>query len=274
MVELMNLFTSNSGVTVGEGEISPFPFEDRVKSLAKAGFGGMSFWHTDLARIMETRPLRDIKALLDDNGLGVYELEFIEDWFVTGERKAASDERKRFLFEVHEVLGSHHIKVGDFRNTPASMPQLIDGFATLCADAAEIGATIGFEFMASAMIHTLEESLEMVEGAAAPNGGLIVDIAHTMALGISNEAVSRIPPRYLISVELNDNVLPTTPGYNPALRLFCGEGEFDVAGFIAAAKAAGYDGPWAAEVFNRKLAGTPVEELDRMAWRTTRPYFD
>jgi sugar phosphate isomerase/epimerase len=273
VVELMNLFTSNSGIVPGEGEISRFPFEERVKSLAKAGFVGMSFWHTDLAKVMETIPLRDIKAMLDDNGLSVFEIEFIEDWFVDGARKAASDERKRFLFDVHAALGSHHIKVGDFRNTPTTMPRLIDAFGELCEEAAEIGAVVGFEFMRSAMIHTLEESLAMVEGASAPNGGLIVDIAHTMALGISNEAVGRIPARHLVSVELNDNVLPSTPGYDPAARRYCGEGEFDVAGFIAAARTAGYDGPWAVEVFNRAYAGRSLRELDGTAWRTTLPYF-
>ena len=76
----------------------------------------------------------------------------------------------------------------------------------------------------------------------------------------------------MISVELNDNLLPTTPGYEPGARKFCGEGEFDVTGFVEAVKATGYDGPWAVEVFNRGLAGWSLEQLDEVAYRTALPF--
>lgn len=270
--QLMNLYWSSCGLYPGDGEISPFDFEARVASAAKAGFAGFSFWHTDLDALLAKRPLSEIKRILDDHGLSTFEVEFIEDWFVDGDRKAASDKRKWHLLEASEVLGAHHIKVGDFKNTPVEMPRLIDSFAALCADGAKHGQTIGFEFMASAMIHELDDCLAMVEGAAAPNGGLIVDIAHTNALGITNEQVTAIPGRYMVSVELGDNHRRTTPGYDPGARRFCGEGELDVRGFIAAARATGYAGPWAIEVFNRNHRDWPLEKLDEVAYRTTQPF--
>ncbi len=271
--QLMNLFWSAAGIYPGEaGGISPFDFARRAKSAAAAGFAGMSFWHTDLAHILRSRTLGDVKRILDDNGLSAFEVEFVEDWFVDGDRRAASDRRRRELFEASAVLGAHHVKVGDFQNTPVTMPRLIDAFAALCADAARHGATIGFEFMASAMIHRLDDCLAMVTGAGAPNGGLIVDIAHTNALGIPNADVARIPARHLVSVELNDNLRRDTPGYDPAQRRWCGEGELDLKAFIAAAKSAGYRGPWAVEVFNRDLSGWPVEGLDQVAYETTAPF--
>jgi sugar phosphate isomerase/epimerase len=273
MVELVNLYASASGVPIGEGEISRFSLEERARAAAGAGFRSLSFWHTDLMHLCETRSLREIGRVLGDHGLGVHELEFLEDWFLTGERKAASDARKAFLLEAYAELGAHHLKVGDFRNTPATMPSLVDAFAALCEDAAQIGAVVGFEFMASAMLTTLEDSLAMVEGAGASNGGLIVDLAHCVALGISNDAVGRIPGRYLVSMELNDNLMPGTPGYDPAERRWCGQGSFDVAGYIAAGTAAGYRGPWAIEVFNRDYAGWTAKRLFETAWRTTAPYF-
>jgi sugar phosphate isomerase/epimerase len=268
----MNLFWSSAGIYPMESEISPFDFEARVKSAAKAGFAGFSFWHTDLEAICRTRPLREVRRILDDNGLSTFEVEFIEDWFVDGERKAVSDRRKWWLLEVSELLGAHHVKVGDFRNTPVEMPRLIDAFAALCADAAKHRATIGFEFMASAMIHELGDCLALVAGAAAPNGGLIIDIAHTNALGISNADVASIPGRYMVSVELGDNLRRDTPGYRPGERMYCGEGEVDIAGFVAAARATGYAGPWAVEVFNHAQAGWPLETLDEVAYRTTLPF--
>jgi sugar phosphate isomerase/epimerase len=151
--QLMNLFWSSAGIYPMESEVSPFDFEARVKSAASAGFGGFSFWHTDLEAICATRPVSEVRRILDDNGLTTFEVEFIEDWFVEGAREAASDKRKWWLLEVSEALDAHHVKVGDFRNTPVEMPRLIDAFAALCADAARHKATIGFEFMKSAMIH-------------------------------------------------------------------------------------------------------------------------
>lgn len=199
-VKLMNLFWSSAGVYPMDAEISPFDFARRAKSAAAAGFAGMSFWHTDLDHLLETRTLGDVKGILDDNGLATFEVEFIEDWFVDGPRRAASDLRRRRLLEASAALGAHHIKVGDFHNARVEMPALIDAFGALCADAARHGATIGFEFMASAMIHRLDDCLTMVRGADAANGGLIVDIAHTNALGISNAEVATIPGRFMISV--------------------------------------------------------------------------
>ena len=40
------------------------------------------------ANILETRTLGEVKAILDDHGLSAYEVEFIEDWFVDGDRRA------------------------------------------------------------------------------------------------------------------------------------------------------------------------------------------
>jgi sugar phosphate isomerase/epimerase len=74
---VVNLFWSSAGIyPVGTG-ISPFDFEARVKSAAKAGFKGFSFWHTDLEHILTGRSLGEVKRILDDNGLSTFEVEFI-----------------------------------------------------------------------------------------------------------------------------------------------------------------------------------------------------
>lgn len=273
-VELVNLFWSNAGIYPGSGEISPVDFETRVKSAAKAGFRGIGIWHTDLEHTLIDRSLRDVKSILDDHGMKYLELEFLTDWFVSGARRAESDVRRRKLLDASAALGAHHIKIGDFYSTPASMPQLIDAFGALCRDAHDFGATIGFEFMASAMLTSLKDSLAMVEGAGATNGGVIIDIVHVINLGISYDDVSRIPLKHLIGVELNDGAPPGSPRHDPSgQRKFCGEGEFDIKGFIAAVRKTGYAGPWAVEVFAKDLAGLSQDELNDRAFATTMAQF-
>jgi sugar phosphate isomerase/epimerase len=274
-VELMNLFWTTAGMYPGSGEISRFDFKDRVEAAARAGFKGIGLWHTDLEHILQTRSLSEMKHILDDNGMQYLELEFLTDWFLDGERKAESDRRKRLLLEASAALKAKHVKIGDFDNTPCPMPRIIEAFAALCKEAEDFGATIGFEFMASAMINTLRDALTLVETADTRNGGLIIDIVHVMNLGISYEEIRRIPLQYLVNVELNDGALPGSPMYDPSReRRFCGEGDFDIRGFIQCIKSTGYTNPWAVEVFSRELTGWSLEALNTQAFQTTLAQFE
>lgn len=192
-VELMNLFWTTAGVFPGAGEISPYDFKDRVEAAARAGFKGIGIWHTDLEHIMLHRPLKEMKLILDDNGIKYVELEFLTDWFLDGGRKAESDSRKRRLLQASEALHAKHIKIGDFYNCSCPMPRLVEAFAALCSEAENYGATIGFEVMGCAMIDNLKDALTMVERAGAKNGGIILDIIQIVALRMTYAEISRIP---------------------------------------------------------------------------------
>jgi sugar phosphate isomerase/epimerase len=273
-VELMNLYWTTAGVFPGVGEISRFDFKDRVEAAARAGFKGIGIWHTDLEHILLHRTMQELKTILDDNGIKHLELEFLTDWFLTGARKAESDSRKKRLLEASQALDAKHIKVGDFYNTACPMPRIVEAFAALCQEAEDYGAMIVFEFMASAMIDNLDDALTMVETVGAKNGGLVLDIVHVVNLGITYEEISRIPLQYLINVELNDGTLPGSPRQDPSrARRFCGEGEFDIKGFIKCLDQMGYTGPWAVEVFSKELVGLSLEELNTQAFETTMAQF-
>jgi sugar phosphate isomerase/epimerase len=273
-VELMNLYWTTSGIFPGIGEISRFDFKDRVEAAAKAGFKGIGIWHTDLEHIMLHRPLKEMKMILDDNGMKYLELEFLTDWFLDGGRKSESDSRKRRLLEAAGALHAKHIKVGDFYNLPCAMPRIVEAFASLCAEAESYGTTIGFELMACAMIDNLKDAITMVETAGAKNGGIILDILQIVNLGISYEEISRIPLKYLLGIELNDGTLPGSPNYDPSrARRFCGEGEYDIQGVIDCVQKMGYTGPWAVEVMSEELAILPLEELATRAYTTTLAEF-
>lgn len=274
-VDLMNLFWTTAGIFPGTGEVSRFDFKDRVEAAARAGFTGIGLWHTDLDALLHHYTLRDMKQILDANGIRHIELEFLTDWFLTDARKVESDRRKRQLLHASEVLQAKHIKIGDFHHTTCPMEQLVDAFAALCSEATAYGATIGFEFMASAMIDNLTDARTLVETAGAKNGGLILDIVHVVTLGIAYADISRIPVQYVINVELNDGALPGSPRYDPArARRFCGEGEFDITGLIQCLSTLGYAGPWAVEVFSHELVGLPLDELNSRAFQTTMAQFE
>jgi len=112
----------------------------------------------------------------------------------------------------------------------------------------------------------------MVEMAGAKNGGVILDIVHVVNLGITHDELRSIPLRHLVNVELNDGLLPGSPGFDPSGadgRRLCGDGEFDIKGFIACIQSIGYDGPWAVEVYAKELSRLPLDEMASRAYRTT-----
>jgi len=273
---LASYWTISCALPHTDREYSPFDFRDRVESAARAGFTGFGIWHADLEHVLKKRPLREMKQILDDNGITHVELEFLTDWFLEGERKRQSDISKDLLLDASEALEAHHVKVGDFYQETAPMPRLIEAFARLCAEARERGAKVGFELMPFAMIRSLEDSLKLVEGAAAANGGICLDAWHIVKLGVSYDELRRIPSQYITSVELNDGTFQCPWSLHEDTvnhRRFCGEGEFDVKGFIAAIQDAGYRGPWGIEVLSEELRSWPLERLTTQAFETTMAQF-
>ena len=272
-VDLMCLYWTTAGIFPGQAEISRFDFKDRVEAAARAGFKGLGIWHTDLEHILVHCTLREMRAILDDNGMKYLELEFLTDWFLDGTRKSESDSRRKRLFEAAAALHAKHVKVGDFYNSAVAMPRVIEAFAGLCREAEQYDATIGFEVMGCAMIDNLPDAITLVESSGAGNGGLIIDIYQVVHQGWTFEQIRRIPLRYLLNMELNDGSLPGTPDDDPSGRKFCGEGNYDIQGLIRCVKGMGYTGPWAVEVMSEKLAGLTLEELDRRAFSTTMTEF-
>jgi len=182
------------------------------------------------------------------------------------------------LFEAASELGAHHVKVGDFFNTPCPMPQLIEAFTALCKEASNHGTRIGFELMPFANIHTLESALELVKGTNASNGGIIFDLWHIVKLGIPYDSVARFPKQYFYGVEINDGYLKSPPGMDfreetTGHRKLCGMGEFDIKGFVTALENSPYRGPIGIEVLSKELRTWPLDKTVTTAYRTTREQF-
>jgi len=273
---LASYWTISAGIPLSDKEYSPFDFKDRVEAAARAGFKGIGIWHADLDHILERRSLKEMKRILDDNGMAHVELECLTDWFMEGERKRTSDIQKHKLLNAAEALRARHVKVSDFYQEKAPMMRLIEAFAGLCAEAAEHGTRIGFELMPFAMIQTLPECLQLVEGAAASNGGISFDLWHLSKLKIPYSEVAQVPQKYVISVEINDgtfeapwDLLEDTLNH----RRLCGEGEFAVKDFVRRMLAAGYDGPWGIEVLSQELRKLSLPEMAKRAFETTRGQF-
>src|ERR1022692_3570568 len=97
-VELLaSYWTISGGLPHTDREYSPYDFKDRVEAAARAGFQGFGIWHADLDQVRQKYSLREMKGILDDNGIRHVELEFLTDWFLEGDRRKQSDIRKQSL---------------------------------------------------------------------------------------------------------------------------------------------------------------------------------
>jgi sugar phosphate isomerase/epimerase len=280
-VELIASYWTLSGGALPhtDKEYSTFEFKERVAAAARAGFRGIGLWHADIEHVLKSYSLADMKRILDDNGMKYIEIEFLADFFLDpGERRTAADQRKKLLFEACEGLGGRHIKVGDFFKTPCPMPRLIDEFGTLCQEAAKRNIRIGFELMPFSVIERLDLARQLVEGAAQKNGGIIFDLWHIVKLGIPYDEVMAFPRQYFLGLEINDGYLKPPPGMDlvtetTAHRKLCGQGEFDIRGFIAKLPNSGYTGPVGIEVLSQELRSWPLEKTATTAFNTTIAQF-
>jgi sugar phosphate isomerase/epimerase len=281
-VELAGLYWTLSGpVEVHAGrEWSLFDFRDRVEAAARVGFAGIGIWHADLEHVLETRTLREMRSILDANGVAQTEVECLMDWFVDpgDERRTESDRNRRLLFEAAAELGAHHVKVANIPGTPCELPKLTERFAELCADAADHhDALMAYEFMPfDVNVHTLEAAIEVVGGAGAPNGVIAVDTWHCAKLGISPDDLRELPPELLGWVELSDGQYenmadPVDEVVNH--RRLPGEGEFPLTADVAVFQELGYKGPWGVEVLSEELRSLPMEEIFERAYETTAAQF-
>jgi sugar phosphate isomerase/epimerase len=276
--DLLALYWTVSGpveVHVGR-EWSLFDLRDRCEQAQRGGFAGIGLWHADLEHVLETRTLAEVKQLLDDHGLRYLELEFLMEWFLdpADERRRASDETRKLLFDAAAALGAHHIKVGNIPGTPAELPELTERYAELCADAAQQHeARVVYEFMPfDANVQDLDLALAVVEGADAPNGGLAIDTWHMAKLGIAPDDLRRIPGRHLGWVELSDGLYENMPDLVDETvnhRRLPGEGEFPIRSYVAACREIGYEGPWGVEVLSEELRNLPIEQIFERAYATS-----
>ena len=281
-VDLVALYWTVSGpVEVHFGrEWSTFSWRDRCAEAAKVGFKGIGLWHADIEHQLESTTLQEMKQVFDDSGLEYIQLEFLQDFFVPDgdPLRQDSDKRRKLLFDAAATFDAHHIKVGNIPGTEAGLDQVTEGFAELCRDAANhTNAKVVYEFMPfDVNVNSLEKSLQVVEGAGQPNGGLAIDTWHMAKLGIQPEDMKRIPREYLTWIELSDGQYedmedPIDEVVNH--RKLPGEGEFGLSAYVEACEAAGYEGPWGVEVLSEELRNLPIEEEFKRAYETTAAQF-
>ena len=111
-------------------------------------------------------------------------------------------------------------------------------------------------------LHTLAETRELIAETGAGNVGLVLDSWHWYHAGDSAADVRALRNEEVVAVDLNDAPagVPKDQQRDNARELPMATGVIDVAGFLKALVAIGYDGPVRAEPFNEAVRQMPRED--------------
>lgn len=246
-------------------------FTERVRAAALAGFTGVGLSAEQYLRARaEGLTDRDLAAVLADHDVRLTELELLKHWALPercgAEERAADDALLRLAGE----LGVPRINAGLF--THHTLPDLVAGFGAVCRRALDAGATVGLEFMPFSGIPDLGRARRIVEEAAQPNSGLILDTWHIARAHTPQGLIDGLPGELVVGVQLND------AGPEPFAdlreegrhhRLLPGEGRIDLALLLRLLRGRGVDAPVSVEVISDELdSRDPADTADR-AFRST-----
>jgi sugar phosphate isomerase/epimerase len=262
---------------MGPSEIATFPLRERVEAAASAGYSGLGLVHQDFVHNAKSIGYPAMKRLFDDHGIVHIEVEFLGDWFETGEKKAKSDRIRADLLEAAHELRARDIKcAGEMWTDKGDVAKMGDAFASVCADARKVGATVAMEILPMSNVRTLETARAIVERAGEPNGGLCLDIWHFVRGGIDFAKIKMLPATMINSVELDDAAAePKGALWEDTLhhRLYPGEGSFDCPAFIDAVEQAGFRSFYGVEIINETYRKLPLREQAERSFKGTMAQF-
>src|SRR5690606_16250839 len=145
---------------------SPLPIRRRVEAVAAAGFTGFGIRHGDLLRVEADPGFPAFRRMLDDHGLRILELEFLEGWLLPASDpgRAASDAARADFQRAAGALGARNIKIGaDFDGGPFEPERMAPHLAELARQAADAGTRVALEPMPFTNVRTPFQGLELVD---------------------------------------------------------------------------------------------------------------
>ena len=233
--------------------------KEKIEAIAAAHFDAVEIFENDL--LFYEGSAAEIRSIADNLGLQICLFQPFRDFeAVAPDQFQRNLDRAERKFELMHGLGTSLLLVcsnvsGHAINDDALVSAQLH---ELAERGAKHGFRIGYEALAwGTHVNTLEHAWSIVQRAAHPHLGLILDSFHTLALGDDLAAVEKIAPDRIFFVQLADaprlamGILP----WSRHFRCFPGQGDLRVAEFLAAILRTGYVGPISLEIFNDDFRG-------------------
>lgn len=250
--------------------IRPAPLEKQLEVARAAGFTGVGLWVNDVAaHVAAGGHLSDVVAMLRRHHLAVAELCLLGGWMYASpdeERRARVAARR--AFQIAQAVGCdcvaacaamHEGEIGD----------AAAGFARLCELAQPYGVKLALEFIgAAAQVKDLRTAWRVVEEAAAPNGGVLVDTFHLYRGESAVSDLAAVPADRIFLVHVSDCPDMPRAELEDRHRIFPGEGVIPLESISAALLDKDYRGYVSLELFNEEYRATDPALIAREGLRS------
>lgn len=258
-----------------------------IAAASNAGFKVLEIWAAKLDIYLQGHTLAELNALFKQHAILPASINSIEFITFRGERDYAQIvARCRQLCTWAHELGCDTIVV-----VPSPTPkggvskaeirkESVRVLRELAAIAKPYGVRLAFEFLGFpwCSVRTLEDCWEIVEEAARPNVGLVIDTCHFYAGDSSLDSIEGVSPEKLFIFHINDVEERPRETIEDAHRLLPGEGVIPLAVILARLKGIGFDGFCSVELFRPAYWERDPAELAtaarKAALRVLSPYFE
>jgi sugar phosphate isomerase/epimerase len=255
-------------LTFMSGCLAARSFRDHAEAAGRAGFEAITIWPNVLRRALRKDGLSpaDMRALLDDNGLVLAEIEGCVDWAPGMEHLDNYGIKRKDYLDLTAALGGRNVGAIFPLDATLDLARAANGFAELCDDAAARGLGVALEFVSFGAVADAATAWAIVEQAGRPSGGLVVDLFHHArgpAQG-DNAMLRTLPASAIRTVQLCDLPKHATPPLREETmrhRLLPGEGELDVAGFVQTLREMGVDACFGIEVYRPDFEQRSTEDV-------------
>jgi sugar phosphate isomerase/epimerase len=228
---------------------------DRVAAAAAGGYTGIGMRPRDRQEALAAGLSdADARAILDDHGVALVELEVHRGWGLTGEPAAQARQAEEKMFELADALGGRYMMA--IAEIEGDLDAVAERFAGLCDRAAEHGLAVAIEFLPWTSIPDAGVAWDIVRLADRDNGGVLVDTWHHFRGAADDGLLRAIPPERILSVQFDDadaEVVGTLLEDTIHRRRLPGEGSFDLEGFIRLIDDHGVHCPLSVEILSDEL---------------------
>jgi 4-hydroxyphenylpyruvate dioxygenase len=235
---------------------------EKLEAIAAAGFDGVEIFENDLL-YYDGSP-REVRQMCADLGIAITLFQPFRDFEgCRRDRLARNLERAERKFDLMQELGTDLVLVCSNASADSVGDEriLLDDLSLLAEHAGRRGLRIGYEALAwGKHVNTWQQVWNLVRQVDHPSLGVLLDSFHTLSLKGDPSAIAEIPGDKIFFVQMADAPILAMDvlEWSRHFRCFPGQGEFDLAGFLAPIIQSGYTGPLSLEIFNDGFRAAPT----------------
>ncbi|RMT68154.1 hypothetical protein ALP29_01860 [Pseudomonas syringae pv. avii] len=235
---------------------------EKLEAIAAAGFDGVEIFENDLL-YYDGSP-REVRQMCADLGIAITLFQPFRDFEgCRRDRLARNLERAERKFDLMQELGTDLVLVCSNASADSVGDEriLLDDLSLLAEHAAKRGLRIGYEALAwGKHVNTWQQVWNLVRQVDHPSLGVLLDSFHTLSLKGDPSGIAQIPGDKIFFVQMADAPILAMDvlEWSRHFRCFPGQGEFDLAGFLAPIIQSGYTGSLSLEIFNDGFRAAPT----------------